>query len=63
MKIDLAVFCFGDVAEWSNASHSKCDRSERVSEVRILPSPQWLIVLRILVRLKGDNSSGDVFFL
>lgn len=28
------------MAEWSNASHSKCDRSERVSEVRILPLPQ-----------------------
>jgi large conductance mechanosensitive channel len=30
----------GEVAEWSNASVSKTDRLERVSGVRISPSPQ-----------------------
>ncbi len=32
---------FGEVAEWSNAPHSKCGIRATVSGVRIPPSPPW----------------------
>jgi hypothetical protein len=31
----------GSVAEWTNAPHLKCGRSEMASEVRILPLPPF----------------------
>ena len=34
-----ALFVCGEVAEWSNAPHSKCGMLERASRVRIPPSP------------------------
>ncbi len=37
-----AEMAFGEVAEWSNASVSKTDIAERLSRVRIPPSPLFL---------------------
>ena len=53
----------GEVAEWSNAPHSKCGILARVSGVRIPPSPPrrsmafFLIVYR---GLRGDGMSGAI---
>ncbi len=48
---------YGEVAEWSNAPHSKCGLLERVTWVRIPPSPpgQFLIVQCAYSYKRGDQ--------
>lgn len=46
---------FGEVAEWSKASHSKCDVRETAPWVQIPPSPQKTMKSFIAYRFSGED--------
>src|ERR1700729_3045991 len=53
---DLPWFAPGEVAEWSNAPHSKCGIGASLSGVRIPPSPP------MISDSAGAEMSADRFF-